>query len=460
MTDDAATTAEHAPPSDADIARAAEQTDLPSTWSRLHPLSPIVHAGRAAVGLATVGGLNGLAQNRSPWDALIGVAVAAIGGIVYWRVTKWRLHGAELQIDTGLFRRQQVRVPLSRIQGIDLVRPLLARAVGVSELKLVLAGHDTSRARLAYLGEDRALEVRAQLLALAHGLDETTPEPAERPILAVPGRRIVAANLLSARVAGGALVIAGAVALFVSLPAAIGPGIGPAIALVLGIMLAVGRQTSAEWEFQIAEAPDGLRLRSGLLLTRAETVPHGRVQAVRWVEPLWWRPWGWVRLEFDVARRRNADRSERQSGVSGRALLPAASREEARWLLSRVFPGAAAELPRSAGVPARALWRVPLARRYARVQYDGTYISCCTGRFRPDTVIVPLAKAQSIRWSQGPWSRWLGLGSIYIDTAGQRFTGWARFRDQAEAHRLIADLPDLARTARQAQQAASQRPSR
>jgi putative membrane protein len=443
------------PPTDAQIAHAAAQTDLPSEWARLHPLSPIVHAGRAAVGLATIGGLNGLAQNRSPWDALIGVAIAAIGGVVYWRVTKWRIHGAELQIDTGLFRRQQVRVPLSRIQGIDLVRPLLARAVGVSELRLVLAGHDASRARLAYLSEDRALEIRAQLLALAHGLDERTPEPAERPILAVPGRRILAANLLSARVVGALLVIAAAITLFVLEPDAIGPGIGPAIALVAGILLAVGRQTSAEWEFQIAEAPDGLRLRSGLLLTRAETVPHGRVQAVRWVEPLWWRPWGWVRLEFDVARRRNADRSERQSGVSGRALLPAASREEARWLLSRVLPGAVAELPTTAGVPGRAFWRVPLARRYARVQYDGTYISCCTGRLRPDTVIVPLAKAQSIRWSQGPWSRRLGLGSIYIDTAGQRFTGWARFRDQSEAQALIAALPDLARTARQAQRATS-----
>ena len=79
----------------------------------------------------------------------------------------------------------------------------------------------------------------------------------------------------------------------------------------LADLLVTARQISAEWEFHIAEAPDGLRLRSGLLQTRAETIPHGRVQAVRWVEPLWWRPFGWVRLEVDVARRRNADRGER-----------------------------------------------------------------------------------------------------------------------------------------------------
>jgi putative membrane protein len=166
------------------------------------------------------------------------------------------------------------------------------------------------------------------------------------------------------------------------------------------------------------------------------------------VEPLLWRPCGWVRLEFDVARRRNADRTERESGSTTKALLPVGTRDEARWLLSRVLPGAVAELPPTAGVPGRALWRVPLSRRYARVHYDDGYVACCTGRLRPDTVIVPLQKVQSVRWSQGPWSRRLRIGSIFIDTAGHRFTGNARFRDEAEAQRMLAELPDLARVAR------------
>ena len=117
-------------------------------------------------------------------------------------------------------------------------------------------------------------------------------------------------------------------------------------------------------------------------------------------------------------------------------------------MLSRVLPGAVAELPPSDGVPGRAVWRVPLARRYARLHHDETYISCCTGRLRPDTVVIPLAKVQSIRCKQGPWSRALRLSNVYVDTAGHRFTGWARHRDQAEAERLIATLPDLARAAR------------
>jgi putative membrane protein len=426
-----------------------QPASLPDAWARLHPLSPIVRAGRATVGLGTVVIANGAVQHRPSWYDGVAILIVAIAGLVYWRVTKWRVHGGELQIDTGLFRRQQVRIPLTRIQGIDLVRPLLARMLGVSELRLVLAGHDTGRAQLAYLSEDRATAVRAQLLALAHGLADDTPEPAERPILAVRGGQILAASLLSFRFAFGLLLVVGAITAIVIYPRSTPAVLSPMVPLIFGDLIVTWRQVSSEWEFHIAEAPDGLRLRSGLLQTRAETIPHGRVQAVRWVEPLWWRPFGWVRLEVDVARRRNADRGERESGLTSRALLPVGSREEARWLLSRVLPGAVAELLATEGVPARAFWRAPLARRFSRLHLDSAYISCCTGRFRPDTVVVPLEKIQSIRWSQGPWSRMLRLSSIFIDTAGHRFTATARRRDVGEAQHLIDSLPDLARAARQ-----------
>jgi putative membrane protein len=422
---------------------------LPDEWSRLHPLSPIVRAGRAGAGLVTIVIANGAAQHRPAWTDGIAILIAALAGLIYWRVTKWRVHGSELQIDTGLFRRQQVRVPLTRIQGVDLVRPLLARMLGVSELRLVLAGHDTGRARLAYLGEDRAIAVRAQLLAVAHGLADDTPEPAEYPILVVRGGQILVSNLLAFRFAFGVLLLGAAIAIVVVYPHSAAAILGPMLPIVFGTLLVTARQISAEWEFQIGEAPDGLRIRSGLLQTRAETIPHGRVQAVRWVEPLSWRPFGWVRLEIDVARRRNADRGEQQSGMTSRAVLPVGSREQARWMLSRVLPGAVAELPATEGVPRRAFWRVPLARRFARLHHDGAYVSCCTGRFRPDVVIVPLQKVQSIRWSQGPWSRRLGLASVRLDTAGQRFTGSARFRDAVEAQQLFNTLPDLAHNARE-----------
>jgi putative membrane protein len=431
------------------VTGATTSTDaLPDDWARLHPLSPLVRAGRGLVGVAAIVGVNSASSHQPPWVDLGIVAIVALVGLVSWLVTRWRIRGGELQIDTGLFRRQSVRVPLTRLQGVDVVRPLLARMIGVAEVRLVLAGHDSGRARLAYLGEDRAVKVRAQLLALAHGLADDTPEPAERPVLSVDAARIVAANLLRLRFVLGIVIISGMIVLSVIHPQGARGTVASLIPLLAVTLLATGRQVSTEWGFTVAEAPDGLRIRGGLLQTRVETIPYGRVQAVRWVEPLWWRPFGWVRLEVDVARRRNRDSAERESGSESRALLPVGSREEARWLLGRVLPGSVAELPPPRRAPTRARWRAPLSRQFLRCGGDSAYLVCTTGRLRPSTVVVPLEKVQSIRWSQGPVSRRLRLASVAVDTAGQRFTAEARFRDQGEAQAMLASIPDQARAAR------------
>jgi putative membrane protein len=412
-------------------------------------LSPLVRAGRGTVGLITIVAANGIVARRPAAAGAVVVALIAVAGTIYWLVTRWRVHGGELQIDTGLLRRQQIRVPLRRIQGIDTVRPLLARIVGVSELRLVLAGHDTGRARLTYLSEDRAAAVRAQLLALAHGLSDDTPEPPENTIATVSNGYVIAANLLRIQFAVGQVLLAALIVALILYPHGAFAFVGPLFPVLVGVILVTVRRILGEWDFRIGEAPDGLRIRSGLLQTRAETIPYGRVQAVRWLEPLWWRPFGWVRLEIDVARRHAGNRGERESGTVSEALLPVGSRAQARLLLARVLPGAVAELAPVTAAPPRARWRAPLARRFARMTHDDHYVACSTGRLRPDVVVVPLEKVQSMRWSQGPWVRRLKLANVHLDTAGHRFTGHARYRDADEAAALIAALPDLARSARE-----------
>ena len=51
----------------------------------------------------------------------------------------------------------------------------------------------------------------------------------------------------------------------------------------------------------VADTSDGLRLDGGLVALSTETIRPGRIQAVRMVEPLFWRAFGWCRLEVDVA---------------------------------------------------------------------------------------------------------------------------------------------------------------
>ncbi|HEY1622637.1 MAG TPA: PH domain-containing protein, partial [Streptosporangiaceae bacterium] len=146
----------------------------PEGWHRLHPLSPVIQAGRLLAGLLSVlviaivqGGALG---TRIP--EVIVVVVLAVAAVVRWLVTRWRLEGGTLRIETGLLRRDSRQLPVTRIQSVDVVRPFLARAFGLAELRIRLAGSsDRSDGRLAYLTEKEAASVRAMLLARHYGLD-------------------------------------------------------------------------------------------------------------------------------------------------------------------------------------------------------------------------------------------------------------------------------------------------
>jgi putative membrane protein len=211
-----------------------------------------------------------------------------------------------------------------------------------------------------------------------------------------------------------------------------------------GFMTVAVRRVLAEYGFTVAESPDGLRLRHGLLDTRSQTIPPGRVQSVRVLQPLFWRPWGWVRVEVDVAGYERSG-GEEQSATS--ALLPVAPRALAEALVGRVLGGG---LPVAAApAPRRARWRAPLSARRLAAGLDDRHLVTTHGVLTTTTDVVPLAKVQSLRLTSGPWQRRLGLATLHADTAGRRLPGGtAQHRDADEARALLAEVSLRARTAR------------
>jgi putative membrane protein len=434
---------------------------LAPDWSRLHPLSPVVQFGRA-IGVLVIVVVPRILVSHSGGAAYSDVAIVGVGllvGAVHWLVTRWRVTNGELQIETGLLRRQSIRVPLANIQSVDVVRPGLARLFGLSEVRVESAGAGTAHGRLAYLPEERAVVVRAQLLALAHGLDENTPEPPELALWQVDNGRLVA----SALVGLPALLLAALIVTVVALGAS---GAGQAAAAVSGacvpvaivLVSVIARRVLAEYGFRIGGAGDGLRLRSGLIQIRAQTIPFGRVQALRCTQPLLWRPLGWVRVEVDMARQRHSGRrgSESDSQLLSRALIPVGHAPDAALVVTRVLPGASlAGPPRRP--PRRALLKAPLSYWASSVWHDDAYLVARTGRFAIGTTIVPLDKVQSVRWSQGPLQRRLRLATVHVDVAGRSWTARAKNRDVDESRALLADLAERAGHARRHQPAQGRR---
>jgi putative membrane protein len=425
---------------------------LGGDWQRLHPLSPLVRAGRGVVAIAALLILPALGSGRGSLGNDLGhlaiLVVLFAVGVVSWLVTRWRVEGGVLRVESGVIRRTSERFPLSQIQAIDTVRPGLARVFGLAELRIRLASGSGQAGRLAYLTSAEADALRARLLALSHGVDEQTPAPPEQALLTVPPARLFASILLTGTGLMLELAIAVLLVLAVVAPGAAAAVISTGVLVLFGLVIGVFRRFNGDYRLTVADAPDGLRLRSGLVETSAETIPRGRIQAIRMVEPLAWRPWGWCRLEVDVANQKSRGRQDRNESKSARALLPVGSRADAALLLGRVFPDIPQErLP----PPARARWKSPLRFRFLSWGSNDRYAVTTSGRLRRVTDWVPLAKVQSIRLLEGPVQRRLRLSSIHLDTAGRKVHAVLRDRDQTEARALLAELPGRCRRARQSQ---------
>ncbi len=424
-------------------------------WQRLHPLSPIVRGGRATIAIAIVL-LPSLVAGRNPRGELVQLGIVAVivaFGFLSWFVTRWRIDGDDLRIETGVLRRQSLRFPLAQVQAIDIVRPGLARLMTVAELRLRMGGSSGGTARLAYVAEREVEPLRDRLLTLARGgnLEEpATSAPPEPVLAAVPTGRLVASILISdVGVVAEAVFVALVVTAVLSPTAAAGLLSGGAV-WIISVITLVWRRFNQEYRLTVSEAPEGLHLAGGLVALTAETIRPGRVQAVRMVEPFLWRRLGWCRLEVDLAGKQRSKGESQEARRQLRTVLPVGSRAAAEALVDRILP----DRPRALEPPPRRVrWKSPLRFRMLGWGRTETCVLTRSGRVRRVTCWVPLEKAQSLRRVQGPVQRRLGLATVHVDTAGRSVHAALRDRDEQEADSALADLTSLARSERRRRRA-------
>jgi putative membrane protein len=420
----------------------------PDGWQRLHPLSPVARLGRAVpllLVLAVSAWRGGSESGTTDVTYLVLFGLTVVYGFIHWMVTRWRIDGDTLRIETGLIRRDSRRLPLTRIQAVDIVRPLAARLLGVSELRIRLAGSGSTDGRLAYLSEAAAAELRQRLLNAHREVDAHAPAAPEVSMTRVGTGRLVGSVLLSLV----SLVLIGTVAALGILQS-VAPKTATAAAGVLAVYLlsfagVAWRRLSGQYHFEAFEGVDGVHIRRGLFQTISETIPYGRIQAVRQVQPLLWRPLGWCRLEVDIAGAGSRKQRGEGTGVVRKALLPVGTQQDAWHLVIRLMGGPE---PVQTPPPRRARLKAPLSFHFLSAGHDATHAVCVTGRLNRTTAWVPLNKTQSIRRIQGPMQRRLGLASVHIDVAGRRTRGEFRDRTIDEADRLVAELTELSRLAR------------
>ena len=474
-------------------------------WHRLHPATPLLKGGIALIAILGVIIVNlrdvliNIVFSGAPGDEydpfvwilehdyagliLLGIVVGLLlfiaGFYVSWRMHTFRITDEQVEVRSGVVFRTNRRGRLDRIQGINIVRPFIARLIGAARLEISVAGQDAN-VQLAYLGSSAADELRREILLLASGTSTVPGEasateasgfveqrvnellaPELSPNAAPPESvvqmhlgRLIGSLLLSSFTVVLLAAIAGVIVvtattrefffLFGFVPAIIGMG-----------SYYISKFTRS-LRYSIAGTPDGIRVGFGLLSTSNETLPPGRIHAVQVSQPLFWRPAGWWEIKLNRASHSSAKGA---AGQANTTILPVGNLADVRKVLELVLPGLmdpdAIELlergltskggddgftnsPRRARVLRWFSWRrngfalVPGAALLRR------------GAIWRTLVVVPTARMQSVALYQGPLLRRLRLAGLRLHTVAGPVMPYLGAMDADAATQAFGDIAQSA----------------
>ncbi|MDU4922997.1 PH domain-containing protein [Dermabacter sp.] len=368
-----------------------------SAYSRFHPLTPLVMGWKFVTAIVAIVGF----QNYEVIEDLVKhgvvstdnflfiglgalgiILVAIVTGALPWWITTYAVteHGVFVR-ERFLSTKRRI-APRERIDSVSVERPFMARLVGLSKVRIELAGAGESHVDLQYLGRAKAEEIHSTILELARGdvpphgrvaanpaPGETAPEASEN---AVPGEvdegapsiveraesiaydsdsdgellaRIPTSRILHSLVLDVGLMIGmvftiimtaiwlvtsfasgeftfSAASLFALVPA-----------LLAGPRMIFSRVDSG-WGFTSRATETGLRARRGLLNSRSDNLTASKLQEVEISQPLLWRSRGWCDV---TAKTAGMEELESVTEGSGR-ILPVGTASELEATLSHLMP--------------------------------------------------------------------------------------------------------------------------
>lgn len=410
--------------------------------------------------------------------ALLGFALVLGASVWQWRRREYRIGDDAVYLRQGIVTQQQRQARLDRLQAVDVVQPLLARIFGFAAINVQVAGGNQSGIELKFLRLGDAEALRNEILALAAGVktaqrpDDAPPAPGEnapaassrlrehvgeraaalgnvedvlrgtervntavaaaeeQPVYEVPTGRLLGSIALS----GPALFLLAMlpVALIAAfafrvdvvgvLVGVIGGSLVAVVGALAGLLGFFWSRFNGGFGFTAGISADGLRLRHGLTETRRQTVPPGRVAAIRLHQPWLWRTQDWWRITINVA-----GYGESQESVS--VLHPVATREEALRAVWLILPDLGDPDPTGTlGLamsgrgddggftisPEAARRLDPLQWRFRGVRATDRALLIRRGRWERELFVVPHERTQSLGLSQGPLRRALGLANVEV----------------------------------------------
>lgn len=390
--------------------------------------------------------------------AVPGYVASASWQTIYYTRYRYSLTDDTLAIHSGVLSKRNVKIPVRRIQNVDVRQGALQRLLGVAEVRVETAG-DTDDVSLRLLGNERAQELRRRVRELDAGTEDATVfrlKPHELGLLSlfnVDFRLAAAAvsvfTLLPLIGVDTTAVLKGLITL--STPSLIGTA---AVGLVLLVWVTGAAKRFAKYSgYTLVISGDSLEYSHGLFRRYEGSIPLQKIQTVTVEETL---PKRVLRLASMSAETAGYGPQRADENVviplAGRGRVAAVAArlkgyDEARFRHPPVrarrryaFRYVGATLILTTGLwgahqftgffAESFAWYVPLAYvpialvaahlkwRSQGYHLGDSHVVTRSGFWRRRTKVVPYERVQNIIRRRSPFQRRWSLASVTIDTAG------------------------------------------
>lgn len=309
--------------------------------------------------------------------------IGLILGTLSWWFTRYSLDELSVHRRSGIFFKKERTIRLESVQSVDISRPLVARLLGISELRFEVADGSGEALHIKYVSREKATRLRRAALQSisilrAQGGARGTgvgvgyrpdaplpsgaayPRPAALPVPAgnfpEPGspEGVVAFRLSTGRLIMSILlenlvwvvplvIVMGVSAIITAVFSGLSPLYIPMVALpslgapLIGYAGALWARFDNSARFRIYRGDRGaLTLRYGFTGTHTQNVLPERVQAVQVEQSILWKMFGWYRVTMTIAGV-GVDRSN-QGGLTRNVALPVGNERETMTVLRLLLP--------------------------------------------------------------------------------------------------------------------------
>ncbi|KLI65247.1 hypothetical protein AAV99_04630 [Aurantiacibacter marinus] len=324
-------------------------------WRRVSPLtiaaqgvrmlgSAIIPAGVVLFGAASQREMLGQVSAYAVPILLLIIAANIVPAWLGWYRLRYRIGTSDVRLEQGIISRSARSVPYERIQDVSLEQKLIARLLGLVEVKFETGAGGKEELKLSLVTEAEGERLRETVRALVEGADEgaaaakpdaageaetrTALQPEGRLLFAMGTGRLLTFGLFSFSLVIFAVILGAVQQLEFLLPFDVwdyaeryiqdegyfeaGKYIGGMdmaariigilylvlTVVVVGMLSGIAKTFVRDWEFRLDRTAKGFRRRRGLLTKTDVVMPVHRVQALVVSTGIIRRRFGWHGLSF------------------------------------------------------------------------------------------------------------------------------------------------------------------